>query len=70
MAYTGRSPWGRSDYSVKNSRLYRENHGWKPQGSWWMKLLATVIAILVIVGVLALVSSGEIFKIFTELNWL
>jgi len=70
MAYGGKSPWGRIDYSPKRSRLYQEQNGLRATGPWWQKLLATVIVIAVIVVVLALVSGGDIFKIFTEINWL
>lgn len=70
MAY-GRLPNGRTSLDNMNRRLRRENHvGYEPKGPWWQKVLATVIVIAVIVAVLALATGGDIFKIFTEINWL
>ena len=56
MAYMGRSPFGKNFISINHSRLYRQKKkGYQPDGTWWQKLLATVIAPLLVVGIFALI---------------
>ena len=68
MAYTGQDPWGRSTTGINSSRLYRQNKkGYQPEGPWWQKLLATVIAVIVFILFLAIISGGEVFKIIADI---
>lgn len=80
MAYSGRDPWGgrglhygRRGSGVYDSKLYRESHGLSATGTWWQKLLATVIAIfsfLVLVYLIFGVSIFDVVDLLKQFNWI
>ena len=68
MAYMGRNPWGSNGTGINSSRLYRQKKkGYQPEGAWWQKLLATVIAVIVFILFLIIISGGEVLKIIADI---